>query len=221
VKEPNPGSAPSAGDGADAPYLVDIAGRRFALSDGVATLGRSQSCDIYIPDRRTSRRHAEMRWDGECTTLRDLGSTNGTFLNGRRIDGPETLRDGDEIGIGSAVFTFHDPEATIRETEFPMLVVDEGGEQDGLGGTIWVNRNPISLSPKEQALFDLLYRNAGRVCSRQQIAESVWPEYQAEVHGYQIESLVKRLREKLEPDPRNPVLILTARGRGYRLVTTR
>ncbi len=214
MTEPSPGPAPSAGDGGDAPYLVDSAGRRFPLSDPVATLGRSRSCEIYIPDRRTSRRHAEMRWDGEYTTLRDLNSTNGTFLNGRRIDGPETLRDGDEIGIGSAIFTFHDPEATIRETEFPLLVVNPSS------GAIWVNRNPVSLSPKEQALFDLLYRNAGRVCSRQQIAESVWPEYQAEVHGYQIESLVKRLREKLEPNPRNPVLILTERGRGYRLIAT-
>jgi pSer/pThr/pTyr-binding forkhead associated (FHA) protein len=197
------------------PYLVDSAGRRFPLAGRATTLGRSRGCDVYIPDRRTSRRHAEVRWDGECSTLQDLGSTNGTCLNGWQIVGSEMLRDGDEIGIGSAVFTFRDPEATIRETEFPLLVVNRST------GAIWVNRNPVSLSPKEQALFDLLYQNAGQVCSRPQIAESVWPEYQTEVYGYQIESLVKRLREKLEPDPRQPVLIVTERRRGYRLVTTR
>ena len=51
------------------------------------------------------------------------------------------------------------------------------------------------------------------------IPYTVWPEYRAEVGDYQVESLVKRLRGKLEPDPRNPVLILTVRGRGYKLVS--
>ena len=194
------------------PCLMDSAGRRFSLTGQVAILGRSSNCDVYIPDKRASRRHAEVGWDGETCTLRDLDSANGTFLNGRRITIPQLLHDGDEIVIASAVFTFRDPEATIRVAEFPLLVTDEAT------GEIWVNRNLILLSPKEQALFDLLYLNAGRVCSKQEIADAVWPEYQAEVYDYQIESLVKRLRKKLEPDPRHPVLILTARGRGYKLV---
>lgn len=193
------------------PYLVDAAGRRFPLTGPATILGRSPNCDVHVPDKRASRRHAEVRWDGETCTLLDLGSANGTFLNSRRITTPQTLRDGDEIGIASAVFTFRDPEATIRVADFPLLVMDP------ISHEIWVNRNPVSLSPKEQALFDLLYRNTGRACSKQEIAETVWPEYRAEVYDYQIESLVKRLREKLEPDPRHPVLILTERGRGYKL----
>ena len=68
-----------------------------------------------------------------------------------------------------------------------------------------------------RSLFDLLHGNAGRACSKQEIARAAWPEYQAAAHDYQVESLVKRLREKLEPDPRNPVLILTVRGQGYKL----
>jgi len=195
----------------DVPYLVDSAGRRFPLVGPVTTLGRSPGCDIYIADRRASRRHAELRWDGECCVLCDLGSANGTFLNGRRVVTPQPLRDGDEVVVASAVFTFRDPEATVRVAEFPLLVVNQAS------GEIWVDRRPVVLSPKEQALFDLLYANRGRICSKQQIAEAVWPEYQAEVYDYQIESLVKRLREKLEPDPRSPVLILTVRGRGYKL----
>ena len=196
----------------NAPYLEDAAGQRFPLTGQVTALGRSHNCEIFIPDRRASRRHAEIRWDGETSTLCDLDSTNGTFLNGRRMTTPQTLRDGDLIAIGSATFTFHDPEATLRVAEFPLLVVDEAT------GEVWVNRHLISLSPKEQALFDLLYHNAGRLCSKQEIAEAIWPEYQAEVYDYQIESLVKRLREKLEPDPRQPVLLVTVRERGYKLV---
>jgi pSer/pThr/pTyr-binding forkhead associated (FHA) protein len=196
----------------DVPYLVDGAGRRFPIVASGTTLGRSRKCDIYVPDRRASRRHAEVRWDGELCVLRDLESANGTYLNGRRVTEPQPLRDGDEIGVASAVLAFHDPDATLREDDRPLLVVDEAS------GEIWVNRVSVSLSPKEQVLFELLNRNAGQPCSKPEIATAVWPEYQADVGDYQVESLVKRLREKLEPNPRSPVLILTVRGRGYKLV---
>ena len=197
----------------NAPYLTDGAGRQFSLTEQAIVLGRSEKCSVYIADPRVSRHHAEIRWDGEAVTLSDLGSANGTLLNGRRISAQETLRDGDEIAVASAVFTFHDPESTLRAANFPLLVTD------AQSGEIWVNRKSVSLSPKEQALFDLLYQNAGAPVSKQQIAEVVWPEYEAQVYDYQIESLVKRLREKIEPDPGRPVLILTAHGRGYKLGT--
>ena len=197
----------------NAPYLTDAAGRQFPLAAQAIVLGRSEKCGLYIADQRASRRHAEIRWDSEVSTLFDLGSANGTWLNGRRITDAETLREGDEITIASAVFIFHDPGSTLRTGNFPLLVVD------AKSGEIWVNRNPVSLSPKEQTLFDCLYQNAGKPISKQQIAEAVWPEYEAEVYDYQIESLVKRLREKIEPDPANPALLLTVHGRGYKLVT--
>ncbi len=199
----------------DVPYLLDAGGRRFPLSAPILSIGRSPQCQVFIPDPRASRRHAEVHWDGERGTLADLASANGTLLNGRRITTPQELQDGDEITVASAVFTFHDPGSTLRASEFPRLVVD------ATSGEIWIDRNPISLSPKEQALFELLYHNADRPCSKQQIAEAVWPEYEAEVYDYQIESLVKRLREKLEPDPAHPVILLTVHGRGYKLVAGR
>jgi pSer/pThr/pTyr-binding forkhead associated (FHA) protein len=194
------------------PYLIDAADRRFLLSDKPTILGRSESSAIHIPDQRASRRHAQITWDGELSTLTDLDSVNGTFLNDRRISTAETLRDGDEITVASAVFVFHDPESTLRAGKFPLLVVDIKTSE------IWVNRKSVSLSPKEQSLFDLLYQNAGMPISKQRIAEAVWPECAAQVYDYQIESLVKRLREKLEPDPAQPVLILTMHGHGYKLV---
>ena len=49
------------------------------------------------------------------------------------------------------------------------------------------------------------------------IARAVWPECAGDVYDYQIQSLVKRLRVKLEPDPAHPTLVLTVRGRGYKL----
>jgi len=195
-----------------APYLVDAAGREFPLTDAPLILGRSDKCAVYIADARASRKHAQIEWDGETSTLSDLASANGTLLNGRRITAPEKLRDGDEVAVASAVFTFRDPDSTLRAGNFPLLVVD------AKTGEIWVNRKPISLSPKEQALFDLLHKNVGVPVTKQQIADAVWPEYAAQVYDYQIESLIKRVREKIELDPANPVLIVTVHGRGYKLV---
>jgi len=199
---------------AGTPYLIDAAGRRFTLAGPVTTLGRSPQCDVFVPDRRASRRHAEVRWDGEQGTLHDLASDNGTHLNGCRITAPAELCDGDEIAIASAVFTFRDPEATMRCAERPAL------EVNAITGEVRVNRNLVALSPKEMALFQHLHARVGCACSKEDIATSVWPEYQTEVAGYQVESLIKRLREKLEPDPRHPVLILTARGQGYKLANS-
>lgn len=196
------------------PYLIDQGRQRFALNKTEISLGRSPESDVYIGDRRVSRRHAAICWENGCYVLRDLGSTNGTFLNGRHINRAMTLHTGDEIAIGSACFIFQDPEATLQDTNFPMLVVGRGTHD------ISVNREPVSLSPKEKALFDLLYTHPDEVCLKQRIAEVVWPEYEAEVADYQIQSLIKRLREKIEPDPRHPVLILTVRGQGYKLVSS-
>ncbi|MDX9953864.1 MAG: winged helix-turn-helix domain-containing protein [Anaerolineae bacterium] len=196
------------------PYLLDNGGRRFPLTSPITTLGRSPEAQVFIVDRRASRRHAEIHCDTNGCSITDLDSTNGTTLNGLRLTVPQTLHPGDVISIGSATFTFHDPEATLRESHGPLLVVSPDRRE------IWVNQRPVTLTPKEQVLFELLYECQGRVISKQQIAVAVWPEYQAEVFDYQIESLVKRLREALEPDPRHPVLLLTIRGQGYRFVAS-
>jgi DNA-binding response OmpR family regulator len=199
----------------DAPYLLDTANRRFSLARPATLLGRSPACHLYVADRRASRRHAEISWDGDTCTLRDLDSDNGTFLNGLRLAAPHTLADGDQIAVASAAFTFRDPEATLHEARLPHLIVDPAS------GDLTVNRRPVTLSAKERLLFDLLYRNAGRPCTKQEIAQAVWPEYHTTAADYQVESLVKRLREKIELDPRQPTLLVTVPGRGYRLVADR
>ncbi|MBN1262178.1 MAG: FHA domain-containing protein [Anaerolineae bacterium] len=192
-------------------YLVDQEGRRFPIHDAGLRLGRSPRCDLVIPDRRVSRKHAEIRLDDEQYLLADLDSANGTYLNGQRLTEAQSLHPGDAIAVGGAIFHFHDPDATMRESAIPSVVFD------ARSGELWVDRQPVALSAKEHALFTLLYRRRGHICSKPQIARHVWPEYQAPARDYQIESLVKRLREKIEADPRQPTLILTVRGQGYKL----
>jgi DNA-binding response OmpR family regulator len=194
------------------PYFADPTGREHLLEDETINIGRGVENDIVVTSRRVSREHAQVRREGRRAILIDLGSTNGTFLNGERVLAPVELRDGDSVSIGDVVLAFHDPESTFLETPFPALEVDVAAAM------VRVDRRMIALSPKEFALLAHLYERRGRVCSKDDIGDAVWPEYHDGVYDYQIENLVRRLRSRLEPDPKDPQLLLTVRGRGYKLV---
>jgi hypothetical protein len=81
------------------------AGAAYDLSDG-AVLGRSEQADIRLEDSFASGAHARLAPHGEVVVLEDLGSTNGTYLNGEPLDGPQPLHPGDTIRIGDSEFTF-------------------------------------------------------------------------------------------------------------------
>jgi pSer/pThr/pTyr-binding forkhead associated (FHA) protein len=83
-----------------------IDGRRVVISPSGATIGRGRQADVVLSDPNVSRQHAEIRPRGGSWVLSDLGSTNGSQLNGRRVDGSEVLRSGDEIELGASVLTF-------------------------------------------------------------------------------------------------------------------
>ncbi len=83
-----------------------IDGRTEVLGSGGAVLGRSREADVVIDDANVSRKHAEVRPSGGSWTVRDLGSTNGVKVNGRRIQGAQSLRPGDSIELGTARVTF-------------------------------------------------------------------------------------------------------------------
>ena len=68
-------------------------------------IGRSRECDLRVADGNASRRHAEVVQEGATYVVVDLGSTNGTELNGRRIT-REKLTDGDRITIGATDLVF-------------------------------------------------------------------------------------------------------------------
>ena len=195
------------------PYFTDPTGQEHPLSRLPATIGRALENDIVIASKRSSREHARIRREGRRLYVEDLGSTNGTYLNGERLTQPAPLRDGDQLSIGEISLTFHDPDSTMRESPFPELEVNLAA------GLVRVNRAVVTLSPKEFALLALLYQQRGRVCSKEEIGQAVWSEYRADVYDYQIENLVRRLRTRIEVDPTNPQLLLTVRGLGYKLVS--
>lgn len=90
----------------DRTAMLLMGGRRLVVGSSGATLGRSRQCDVTVDDPNVSRTHAEVRPRGGSWVLADLGSTNGTRLNGRRLDGSEVLKPGDEIEVGTTLLTF-------------------------------------------------------------------------------------------------------------------
>ncbi|MFM5968095.1 MAG: FhaA domain-containing protein [Micrococcales bacterium] len=68
---------------------LDVAGKRYLLNKSRTTVGRDESSDIAIDDSGMSRKHFELLWDGKNAGIRDLGSTNGTRVNGQAVaEGP-------------------------------------------------------------------------------------------------------------------------------------
>lgn len=80
-------------------------GSAYDLSGGVL-LGRGDDVDIRLEDSFASSRHARLIPQGEVVVLEDLGSTNGTRLNGEPLAGPQPLHAGDRIQIGDSEFLF-------------------------------------------------------------------------------------------------------------------
>jgi Protein of unknown function (DUF3662)/FHA domain len=85
-----------------------VNGRVHPVASGGAVLGRSRDCDVILDDANVSRHHAEIRPSGGSWTVRDLGSTNGVKVNGRRVDPhhAQSLKRGDELEIGTSHVTF-------------------------------------------------------------------------------------------------------------------
>ena len=76
------------------------------LGDQVTTIGRLPECTVPVNDPNVSRQHTEVRSSGSGYMLVDLGSTNGTKINGQRIHGEQLLADGDIVSVGSTHLRF-------------------------------------------------------------------------------------------------------------------
>ncbi len=92
-------------EGALVGSLVLPDGRRVPLGEHTIVLGRMADCDVVVADPRSSRRHAEIRPSGSGFVVTDLGSMNGTLVNGTAIR-EQPLADGDEIRLGNTVLRF-------------------------------------------------------------------------------------------------------------------
>lgn len=208
----------------DTPVLVvrdgELAGQRWTLDAEEILIGRGSECDIVLPERQVSRHHVKILQDDGGYLLADLGSKNGTHLNGTRVQGTVPIYDGDEIQIALCVkMLFVGTDATLPLT-FDLPSADEGNlvlEEDTRNVVINGRELDPPLSLAQFRLLQMLYNLDGAVCGRDQIVDVVWPGTGGEgVSEQAIDALVRRLRDRLaELDDFN--YIVTVRGHGFRL----
>jgi pSer/pThr/pTyr-binding forkhead associated (FHA) protein len=178
------------------------------------TLGRAVDVDLPLTSPRVSRRHAQLTWDGERFVVEDLGSKNGTRINGTPVAGPTPIADGDTLELADCRLEFQTSAPTVTVVLAPgtgSLSVDLSTHEVRVRGEV------VTLTPKEYRLLALLYRRAGTVVSHEEIGAAVWPELAGVVSEESIAQLVTRLRRKVEKEAGNPQYVLTVRGFGYRL----
>lgn len=120
-----------------------VFGRSFALRDGLL-IGRSRDCDVCVQMQEISRQHTRLRIIAQQVVVEDLGSTNGTFINGLRISGSRTLEPGDELGIDTVRFTLISPGASSTTTDAKPV------------GTPWAHRRTWLLGVLLLALVAFL-----------------------------------------------------------------
>jgi pSer/pThr/pTyr-binding forkhead associated (FHA) protein len=93
------------GAGGNVGSLVLPDGRRVGLGETPTSLGRNSDCTVHLADPRASRRHAEIRATADGFVISDLGSMNGTQVNGTSVK-ERVLHDGDQISVGATVMRF-------------------------------------------------------------------------------------------------------------------
>lgn len=191
-------------------YLVTADGARHRVG-ATTVIGRAPECDVVLTSNHVSRRHAEVRWDGEAFRIADLESLNGTKVSRETITEARTLASGDTIELADCTLRFERGVGTETQIFFPEregLVIDRATHEVSLNG------EAIDLTPKEFLLLALLEGRAPAVVEYATIAAEVWPELDGEVPEDNIAQLAARLRRKLG---KSGEMVANVRGFGYRL----
>lgn len=212
--------------GNDLPILVaqtgPLSGQRWQIESQIV-IGRDASCELVIVDRQVSRYHARIERTPEGVVLEDLGSKNGTFCNGDRIEDPILLKDGDLIQVALVQhFAFMISDATMP-LDTDILPVEKPRGRLYLeirSRRVWVSGNEVipPLSLQQFRLLQSLERRRGHVVSRQELIDEVWGEDESQgVSEQAFDALVRRLRERLVAIDPEFTYVITVRGHGLRL----
>lgn len=204
----------------------ELASQNWILDQEEMILGRDDSADIVVPDRKISRQHVVFKRKGDKYIIEDMNSRNGTWVNGNRLEGIMQLSDGDEIHIALKVrIRFVGSGITAPVTsELPDVIPSMGGSGrlkiDTEARRVFINGVEIdpALSLPQYRLLELLYINMGRVCTREEVVETVWPDVMGDgVSEQAIDALVRRLRDRLAEMDADTQYVVTVRGHGFRL----
>jgi DNA-binding response OmpR family regulator len=196
-----------------------LVGQSWTLDQDAMIIGRGADCEIMLPERQVSRHHARVERRNQGYLLIDLGSKNGTHVNGQEVSQPRLLQDGDEVQIALCVkLSFIGAEATVplsfEGVTGSSIRIDQGTRR------VWVRGQELDppLSPAQYRLLELLVNADGKVISRDEVVSAVWPDdVEAGISEQAIDALVRRLRDRLTEVAPDQQYIVTVRGHGFRL----
>jgi DNA-binding response OmpR family regulator len=197
----------------------ELAGQEWVLDQEAVTIGRGSDCDIVLPERAVSRHHARIERRNQGYLLIDLGSKNGTHVNGQEVRERYLLQDGDEIQIALSVkLSFVGAEATVPLSAEGMVGtavrIDKGTRR------VWIRGQELDppLSPAQYRLLELMVDADGQIVTRDEVVNVVWPDDLEEgISEQAIDALVRRLRDRIAEAAPDQQYIVTVRGHGFRL----
>lgn len=199
--------------------LAPEKGRIHRLDAPENLIGRRLDCHVYVNDQRVSRRHARIRREAEGLQLEDLGSSNGTFVNHRRIHGSVRLRDGDLIAIGAWSWQLDLSDEQITGVD-ASLVADLPGDLTasfadlrGLGVAV-VQRKAATLYEAEQEI-ERVHRKLQAV---HRVAEAVSSTLDS---AQMLERVTTLLLEVFPPASRASVLGIDSSSGALRALSSR
>lgn len=102
--------------------------KTLKLMDGVNSIGRHDDCLIRIRSSQVSRRHCELHLDMDKLIIRDLGSSNGTFVNGKRVLGQQALKAGDVLTVGGVTLKIDRAQDSLQAPESPATTGPKPGD---------------------------------------------------------------------------------------------
>ncbi len=175
---------------------------RQPLQGPAVSIGRASDCSIPIKDRYLSRKHAEIISSGNIWVLKDLGSANGTYLNGSRVERDEQLKTGDRIRLGDTEIVF---ETSERSTDRFIAVASESH----VSATIAIPIHDIADEPEAQ---DVARLQTLTLLARELIEDRPMEE----LFGF----IVDRVMEHLHPS-RAAIALLGPDGRSFTKVEVR
>ena len=213
----------------DFPSLIAQAGplngQRWILK-GDVIVGRDDSCNVIIQNRQVSRYHARFVTLPHGVQLEDLGSKNGTHINGHEVVEPIILQDGDVIQIAFAQqFIYLSSDSTLPlelppEKPAEIVPVPRLLRLDKRSRRVWIGDEELlpPLSVSQYQLLELLFDNPGRVVSRAELVQAVWGKEDAiGISEQALDALVRRLRDRLASINSDHPFLITVRGHGLRM----
>lgn len=179
-------------------------------------IGRARECNYVIDSGEISRMHVQLDFEHQQVVLRDLGSTNGSYLNGEKLVAfrDYRLRANDCVSLANAYHLVFDDPATTAQLNVDLAQV-EGLRVEEASAQVYLAGKPLDppLSPSQILLLQLIMRSEDAVVTRDDIRQFVWGN-DLQVSDQAIDALVSRLRKRLhEADPEHEY-ITTRRGFG-------